>query len=110
MNFVLFLGVSCIIVGLSDIANAECQCFEEFHVEIENGQELCRGDKNHRIFSCGEEKPPICQCRRNGTIEELDIGETSCTSTVKTFDGIFCEPKDAWDKYFEKHAIRRIVY
>ncbi|KAL3286037.1 hypothetical protein HHI36_000550 [Cryptolaemus montrouzieri] len=107
MNLVPFLVVSCTLIGLSDVAHAECQCFEEFHVEKRRDDEFCRGEKNHRIFHCGEEKPPICQCRRNGTIEELDIGETYCTLTI--YDNQNCEPREAWENYLTRFPSHRIL-
>ncbi|CAH1185968.1 unnamed protein product, partial [Phyllotreta striolata] len=82
----------------------ECVCFEEFEPEEENGQPLCRGVKNFRIFECGEEKPPRCECHKNGRTTIMDIGETTCAGKG---DHINCTPTNVWNEYYRKHPFRR---
>lgn len=106
----LMLIFFCTISQVVLPAESKCECFDEFQAEMENEEELCRGIKNYRIFQCGEEQPPICQCRLGTVVETLDIGETSCTKPDKQYDSIFCEPKDIWDQYLSRHPNRRIYF
>lgn len=87
-----------------------CKCFEEFEPQKELDHWLCRGIKNHRIFECGEEKPPLCVCKEQGKEVTLDIGETSCFVQGKTFEDVNCSPKEQWEEYYRNHPIRRVYY
>lgn len=89
---------------------SNCKCWEDFEPEKEGDNWLCRGKKNHRIFSCNEEKPPLCTCKENGKPVVLDLGETNCASADKQYDSLNCEPEGEWEKYLSKHPERRIFF
>ncbi|XP_028155488.1 uncharacterized protein LOC114349344 isoform X2 [Diabrotica virgifera virgifera] len=86
----------------------DCKCFAEFKPEKEGDNWLCRGIKNHRIYSCGEEQPPLCRCYKNGKETVLDIGETNCVGTT-IYDSLHCAPTSEWNQYYSRHPQRRIV-
>ncbi|XP_044266027.1 uncharacterized protein LOC123012214 isoform X1 [Tribolium madens] len=85
----------------------DCKCWEDFKPEkVENGDTYyCRGEKNHRIFGCNEDKPPICQCEKDGKTISLDLGETDCLS-VDLQNGRWCKNRKEFEEYFKKHPER----
>ncbi|KAJ3636800.1 hypothetical protein MTP99_000311 [Tenebrio molitor] len=92
------------VVVASEVTNeSDCKCWEDFKPEKgATGSYYCRGEKNHRIFGCGEDKPPICKCEVEGKIIEQDLGETNCLS-VNSKDGRWCHNKEEFQEYFRKH-------
>lgn len=104
MALVIVMSVTC--KATEDRSN--CKCFEEFEPEKEDNNWFCRGKKNFRIFSCGEQRPPLCVCKSKDKDITLDIGETNCFKSGSSFDEIHCSPKDEWDQYYQNHPHRRI--
>ncbi|RZB39787.1 uncharacterized protein BDFB_004016 [Asbolus verrucosus] len=86
---------------------SDCKCWEDFKPEKESNGYYCRGEKNHRIFSCNEEKPPICHCVVDGKTINLDLGETNCLS-VNLQTGRWCHNRAEFETYFRKHPERAI--
>lgn len=93
--------------------SVNCKCWEDFEPEKEGEEWFCRGKKNHRIFGCNEEKPPLCICKENGGVDvTLDLGEINCISIEdpKKYKSINCEPKNEWEEYLKKHPEKRIYH
>lgn len=82
----------------------DCKCFEE-HVPVkqESGAYRCASSKTGFTYSCSEEKPPICRCTVDGKTTELPLGYTNCITTRNNNGSRWCDDRDIFDKYFEKH-------
>lgn len=61
------LSLSFLVICLAEEGHEICNCFEEFEPRKEGDHWLCIGIKNSRGYQCGEEKPPLCMCKENGT-------------------------------------------
>jgi hypothetical protein len=103
MKLALLCVLSAVVVASEVTNESDCKCWEDFKPEKGvTGSYYCRGEKNHRIFGCGEDKPPICKCEVEGKIIEQDLGETNCLS-VNSKDGRWCHNKEEFQEYFRKH-------
>ncbi|XP_063908426.1 uncharacterized protein LOC135126358 isoform X2 [Zophobas morio] len=107
MKLLLLVCAFGILVALSKCDQVDkeedCKCWENFKPEKDTGTGYyCRGEKHHRVFSCNEEKPPICKCEVDGKIVDLDLGETNCL-TVNVKNGRWCHNRAEFAEYFRKH-------
>ncbi|CAH1115004.1 unnamed protein product [Psylliodes chrysocephalus] len=107
-QLLILLGLTTVVtVAFAAKCKKTCQCFEEFEPSKEGNEWICRGKKNLRIFLCGEERPPICECYKKGKVIKLDIGETACGNLG---DNVNCGPTDVWGPYYERNPHRAIYH
>uniref|UniRef100_A0A6P7GA75 Uncharacterized protein LOC114339674 n=1 Tax=Diabrotica virgifera virgifera TaxID=50390 RepID=A0A6P7GA75_DIAVI len=110
MKVLIVFALVCVSFVICDVTKENCKCFEEFYPKEEFGEVNCRGDKNNRLFECGEEKPPACKCYVKGAEVILDVGETHCVDGIHTYDSENCDPASEWTAYFQRHPGRVQLY
>ncbi|XP_044744096.1 uncharacterized protein LOC123306260 [Coccinella septempunctata] len=94
------LLLTCIVTNTQALNN--CKCWKDFEVVTNPFGDVFCQDKKNRTFNCNEEEPPLCLCTHKGKTVILDLGESNCQSIDPT-RGSWCENREDWVAYFDRH-------